>query len=90
MLLGFFRFAPKSKTELIKTGKGGNMAKDLSKLKESWSAQQVINALRLCKDKRLVLYNAGKGHGQGWRIEGTDYTGSIPIGSHGANRKKCT
>ncbi len=61
------------------------MAK-LSKLSESSSAQDAVNALKACTDPRLKL-KGGK-EGQAWRVDGTSHSGSIPMSSHNANNLK--
>jgi hypothetical protein len=61
------------------------MAK-LSKLTESSSALDAVNALKACSDKRLKL-KGGK-EGQAWSVEGTSYSGSIPMSSHNEKNLK--
>ena len=57
------------------------MAK-LSTLTESSSAQDAVNALRRCTDRRLHL--TGGHEGQAWRVDGTNHSGSIPLSAHNA------
>jgi hypothetical protein len=61
------------------------MAK-LSKLTENSSARDAVNALNRSTDERLVL--TGGDEGQAWRVEGTGYSGAIPLTSHNAKNLK--
>ena len=54
----------------------------LSKITESSSATEVVNALRTSSDNRIKL--TGGKEGQVWSITGTSYKGSIPMSSHNA------
>ncbi|MEG5043506.1 hypothetical protein [Microcoleus sp. B4-C1] len=42
---------------------------------------KIINALKKRDD--IEFFDPGGGHGQGWRIRDTDFSGSIPLTSHG-------
>lgn len=61
------------------------MAK-LSKLSESSSAQDAVNALRACSDARLKL--KGGTEGQAWSVTGTSHSGSIPMSAHNEKNLK--
>lgn len=58
----------------------------LAKIEESWDGQKVVNAIKDVAG--IELYDAGSGHGQGWRITSTGDTGSIPLTSHGDKNLK--